>query len=223
MSSFPGSPRLLKGGIVLLDPGSGAVQRIISLQYNPDSLTRTLQAQGLATEGGDHSEALRLKGPPIETIKLEAEIDATDALEFPDQNATTVEFGIAPQLAALETMIYPKSSQLLSNNALAQSGTLEIVPMETPLALFIWSKARIIPVRITEFSVTEEAFDTLLNPTRAKINLGLRVLSVADLGFDHKGGSLYMIYQQQKEQLASRIRGLSAGDMNDTFGIGAVP
>jgi len=42
MSTFPGSPRLLKGGIVLLDSTSGAVPRIIRLQYNPDTLTRSL-------------------------------------------------------------------------------------------------------------------------------------------------------------------------------------
>lgn len=56
--------------------------------------------QGVGAEGRDRSEALRLKGPPVETIKLEAEIDATDSLEHPDQNADAVAFGIAPQLAA---------------------------------------------------------------------------------------------------------------------------
>jgi len=79
MSSFPGSPHLLKGGIVLLDPDTGAVQRIIALQYNPNTLTRTLQPQAIK-ESGDRSEALRLTGPPVETIKVDAEIDATDQM-----------------------------------------------------------------------------------------------------------------------------------------------
>jgi hypothetical protein len=193
----------LKGGIVLLDPESGVVQRIISLQYNPDTLTRSLQVQGVSAEGGgDRSEILRLKGPPVETFKLEAEIDATDQLEFPDQNANAVEVGIHPQLAALETIVYPTSDQLQSNNALAKSGTLEIIPMQSSLTLFIWSKNRIIPVRLTDFSITEEAFDPALNPIRAKVSLGMRVLSVNDVGFEAKAGSLYMIYQQQKERLA---------------------
>jgi hypothetical protein len=100
VSSFPGSFRLLKGGIVLTDPDTSAVQRIIVLQYNPDSLSRTLQVKGAGTESGDRSDALRLTGPPVETIKLEAEIDATDQLEFTDQNREAVEFGIQPQLAA---------------------------------------------------------------------------------------------------------------------------
>src|SRR5678815_1712997 len=145
MSTFPNSPKLLKGGIVLVDPETAAVRRIISLQYNPDTLTRSLQIQGVSAEGGgDRSEILRLKGPPVETIKLDAEIDATDQLEFPDQNANAVEVGIHPQLAALEAIVYPTSDQLQSNNALAKSGTLEIIPMQSALTLFIWSKNRIL-------------------------------------------------------------------------------
>jgi hypothetical protein len=217
MTSFPNSPRLLKGGIVLIDPQTSAVRRIIALQYNPDTLTRSLQVKGVGAEGGDRSEALRLKGPPVETIKLDAEIDATDQLEIADSQA--VQVGIHPQLAALETIIYPTSGQLTSNNNLAQAGTLEIVPMETPLTLFIWSTKRIIPVRLTEFSITEEAFDVNLNPIRAKISLGMRVLSVDDLGFNHKGGNLFMTYLQQKEQFANQNAGVTLG----AFGLGVIP
>ena len=217
MTTSPLAPRLIKGGIVLIDPVTSAVQRVIALQYNPDTLSRTLQVQGVG-ESADRSEALRLKGPPIETIKLEAEIDAADQLEFPAQNPTVVQFGIHPQLAALETIIYPRSSQLLANNSLASGGTLEIAAMEAPLTLFVWSKSRIIPVRLTEFSITEEAFDIALNPLRAKISLGMRVLSVNDLGFNHKGGNLFLVYQQQKEQFAK----LSASALG-ALGITSIP
>jgi hypothetical protein len=175
--------------MVLLDPGSGAVQKVIALQYNPDSLTRSFQVQAVG-ETGDRSEALRLKAPPVESYKLEAEIDLSDQMEFPDQNPT-VQLGLHPQLAALETLAYPSSAQLEANNARASSGMLEIIPMEAPLTLFVWSKNRIVPVRLTEFSVTEEAFDPGLNPIRAKVSLGMRVLSVNDLGFAHRGGSLF--------------------------------
>ena len=219
MTGFSGSPKLIKGGIVLVDPTSGAVQRLIALQYNPDTLTRTLQPQGVATESAGRSEPLRLKGPAIETIRLEAELDAIDQLEFPDRNANAVAAGVGPQLAALETIIYPTSASLIANNVLANVGTLEIAPMEAPLALFIWSKNRVVPVRITEFSITEEAFDVALNPIRAKVSLSLRVLSVDDLGFDHKGGNIYMAYLQNKERLA----GLNSGATLNTFGIGAIP
>lgn len=207
MPTSPVSPKLLKGGIILMDAGSGAVQRIITLQYNPHTLSRTLQAQWYEPQAGaDRSERLRIKGPPVETFKLEAEIDATDALEHPDQNADTLKYGILPQLAALETLIYPASSQLDANNQLAALGTLEIMPIEAPLTIFVWSATRIAPVRLTEFSITEEFFDPNLNPIQAKVNLGMRVLTVDDLGFDHRGGRFFLHYHKQKEQLAARAR-----------------
>src|ERR1043166_2159810 len=218
MTTFPGSPRLLKGGIVLIDPTTSTVLRIITLQYNPDTLTRSLQIKAL-TEGGDRSDALRLTGPPVETIKLDAEIDATDQLEFPEQNQNTVQLGIYPQLAALETIIYPANSQIQANNRLASAGTLEIIPMESPLTLFIWSKNRVLPVRLTDFSITEEAFDPALNPIRAKVSLGMRVLSFNDLPFDQKGTSLFMSYHQQKESLAAKAQGGSLS----TLGITRIP
>ncbi|HEX6729786.1 MAG TPA: hypothetical protein VF074_07235 [Pyrinomonadaceae bacterium] len=218
MTTFPNSPRLLKGGIVLIDPNSSAVLRTITLQYNPDTLSRSLQIKALA-EKGDRSDVMRLTGPPVETIKVDVEIDATDQLEFPDQNATFVELGIHPQLAALETIVYPANSQIQANNRLANAGTLEIVPMETPLTLFIWSKNRVLPVRLTDLSITEEAFDPNLNPIRAKVSLGMRVLSVNDLPFEHKGSSLFMSYHQQKEALAAKALG---GTLN-ALGITRIP
>ena len=135
MTTFPGSPKLLSGGIVLIDPETGAVRRIITLQYNPETLSRSLKIKGVEGEGGDRSEALRLTGPAVETINLEAEIDATDQLEFPDQNPNATQFGIQPQLAALEIMLHPTSDQLQDREDLAQAGTLEIAPMEAPLPL----------------------------------------------------------------------------------------
>jgi len=205
MTSFPGSPRVLKGAIVLLDPVTFTLlpNGVIALQYNPDSLTRTLKVKG-ATEGGDRSEAMRLTGPPVETIKLDAEIDATDQLEIVDE--TALQYGIFPQLAALETLIYPPSATLQGNFTLAQQGTMEIVPMLAPMSLFAWSASRVVPVRITDFSITEEAFDPALNPLRAKVSLGMQVLSIDDLSLADQGGSLYMAYHRQKESLAQMHR-----------------
>jgi hypothetical protein len=217
MSSFPRSPRLLKGGIVLVDPESGAVQRVISLQYNPEKVTRSFQAKGVGADSGDRSQALRLKGPAVETIKIEVEIDATDRLETAEEAA--IGLGIQPQLAALEMILYPTTSHLQSNNTLAQTGTLEIAPMQSPLALFVWSRHRVVPVRVTELSITEEAFDPALNPIQAKVSLGMRVLSVDDLGFADKGGSLYLAYQKQKEQLAGKNQGTALG----ALGLGGIP
>jgi hypothetical protein len=218
MTTFPGSPRLIKGGIVLLDLQANSVKTMIALQYNPDTLTRSLQPQAVGSEGSaDRSQILRLKGPPVETIKLEAEIDAADQME--QGNTTVGKYGILPLLTALELIVYPSSSQLESNHSLSQQGRLEIAPMLAPLTLFIWSQTRIVPVKLTDFSVTEEAFDPNLNPLRAKVSLGLRTLSVSDLGFDNRGGDLYLRYQKEKERLAS----LNPGASFSTLGIKGIP
>jgi hypothetical protein len=200
MAGLTDAPRTLKGGLVLVDPDSGVILRVITLQYNPDALSRTFAVQSVSGEAGDRLDVLRLKGPPIETIKLEAELDATDPAQEPP---AAVADGLEPQIAALETIIYPDSGTLRTNATLAQVGTLELTPQQTPLVLFVWSKSRIVPVRITELSVQEDAFDVNLNPLRAKISLTLRVLSVNDLPNDHRGTSLYLAYQQTKERFAA--------------------
>jgi hypothetical protein len=195
----------ISGGLAILrTPAS--IPRIIALQYNPDSLSRTLQVQAIG-DGQDRSEVLRLKAPPVETLKIDAEIDLTDQLETQVKNPSVLEFGLYPYLAALETLVYPRADELRSNNGAAGRGVLEIAPMEAPLTLFIWSKHRVLPVRVTDFSVTEEAFDAALNPIRAKVSLGMRVLSVHDVGFDHKAGQLFMAYLRHKEELAARHQG----------------
>jgi hypothetical protein len=217
MTTFPNSPRLLKGGIVVVDPESGAIQRVIALQYNPDTLSRTLQPKSAGTESNDRADALRLKGPAVETYKLEVEIDAADMLERGDTSVGEV--GIHPSLAVLEGLVSPTSARLNELDRLARSGTLEITPMISPLTLFVWSKHRVTPVRITDLAITEDAFDPNLNPIRAKVGLGLRVLSVDDLGFDTKGGNIFMAYLRSKEQLADRYK---AGALS-ALGITGIP
>lgn len=217
MTTFPGSPKLIKGGIVQLEPDSSQVKRVISLQINPETLNRSFQIQGIESgEGGDRSQALRLKGPPVESYKLEATIDATDLLELGDKDVAEV--GIQRELNALEAIAYPTSEELRSNDRLAQSGMLEIIPMEAPLTLFIWSKVRVLPVRITELSITEKAFLPNLMPILATVSLGMRVLSIDDLGFDHKGGQLYMDYLQSKERLRDQYSSVGL----NSLGIGEI-
>ena len=203
-----------------MDPDTAAVQSVIALQYNPDSLTRSLQIQAVpGGQDGVRVDALRLRGPAIETIKLEAELDATDQLEFPSQFPTSVQYGLHPQLAQLEMLVNPTAETLLADDSLANSGTLEIIPLEQPLTLFVWSKSRVVPVRLTDFSITEEAFDTNLNPIRAKVSLGLRVLNVDDLGFNTPGGHMFMAYLSNKEQLASKASNVAL----TVLGLGGLP
>ena len=195
------SPLLRKGAMLTFDPTTGVPIAIIMLQYNPDTLTRSLKPQAVGEEP-DRSEILRLKGPPIETIKCDIEIDATDQLAASDPVAMSL--GIQPQLSALELLVYPSSGVLIANEVLSLVGTIEILPMDSALTVFAWSQQRITPVRITDLEITEEFFDPQLNPIRAKISLGMRVLSVTDVGFLTPAGSLYMAYQLAKESMAGQ-------------------
>jgi hypothetical protein len=214
----PLSPRLIKGGIVTMDPDTSVVLSVIALQYNPDTLSRSLQIQAVpGGTDGVRMDALRLRGPAIETIKVEAEMDASDQLEFPTKYPLAGQYGLHPQLAQMEMLVNPTVETLLADDAMANAGTLEIIPLEQPLTLFVWSASRVIPVRLTEFSITEEAFDPNLNPIRAKVSLGMRVLSVDDLGFDHPGGRMFMSYLTNKETLAAKAKSAAL----TTLGLGS--
>lgn len=197
MTAFPGSPSLLKGAIVGIDPNN-PLASVIIFQYNPAKMTRTLST-GNSSEGTT-SEVTRVSGAPQETIQLDVEIDATDQLEKAD--ATAISMGIYPQLSALEMLLYPKTSSVIVNTALMASGTLEIVPPEAALTLFIWGLKRVVPVRLTQFTINEEAYDTQLNPIVAKVTLGMRVLSYNDFPVTHPGYYTFMAHQVIKETVA---------------------
>jgi hypothetical protein len=195
------SPLVRQGAIVSLDPTTGTPLGTILLQYNPDTLTRSLKPQSVGEEP-DRSEILRLKGPPIETIRGEVEIDATDQLAASDPVAMSL--GIQPQLSALELLVYPSSSELIANEVLSLLGTIEILPMDSALTVFAWNRNRMTPIRITELEIAEEAFDPQLNPIRAKVTLSMRVLSIGDVSFLSPAGGLYMAYQLAKEAMAQQ-------------------
>ena len=200
MTIFPGSPKLQKGAIIGLDPAN-PLASVVVFQYNPDTLTRTLTPQTTNNSDTSRGEALRLKGPPEESITIDIEIDATDQLEKGDSNA--VNMGIYPALSALEMLLYPKSALVIANEVLAAIGIIEIIPPEAPLTLFVWGAKRVLPVRLTSFSITEQAFDPNLNPILAKVSLGMRVLNYMDLGLLSVGGALFMAHQVAKEVMAT--------------------
>jgi Contractile injection system tube protein len=212
LSPLPSS-RTIRGALVGFDP-LNPVASVIIFQYNPDTLTRTLQAQ-TGAEGGDRSEQLRLKGAPVETIKPDVEIDATDQLARDDPGAKAM--GVYPQLSALEMLIYPRSALVIANTVLLGLGTIEVIPPMAPLTIFVWGMRRAVPVRLTEFSIAEEAYDPGLNPIRAKVSLGLRVLTYNDLPLSHPGYSLFLAHQVTKEVMAT-IGG--AGNLADVAGGG---
>lgn len=198
MSGYPRSPRIQRGAIVGIDPFN-PLASIVIFQYNPATVTRSLAPQ-MGGEGAEGVEALRLKGAPIETIKMDVEVDAVDQLEVAD--ATAVAMGVYPQLSALEMLIYPKSALVIGNVALLAAGTIEVIPPQAPMTLLIWGAKRVVPVKITELSITEEAFDVNLNPIQAKVALGMQVLSYNDLPPTHPGWALFMAHQVVKEAMA---------------------
>ncbi len=218
MSGFSNAPRLVAGGLVTVDPKTAQIQRVIALQYNPETITRSMQVQGAGAEGGDRLDALRLKGTPIETIKVEAELDAVDQLERPAENAEAVELGLHPILAAIETLVYPSADRLQDNMDLAAFGTIEITSVEAPMTLFVWSAQRVVPVRILDLAIVEELFDVNLNPIRARVSLNLRVLNANDLAIGHRGAGIFFAHHRQKERIAKSV----VGELSQ-LGIGSIP
>jgi hypothetical protein len=198
MATHPMGPRLLKGAVVGFDLFN-PIASVIVFQYNPETVTRTLKARG-ATGEGSLAEPTRINGAPEETIKVDVEIDATDQLEEGETGARNL--GVYPQLSALEILLYPKSAAVVRNSFLLASGTIEVLAPASTFTLFVWGKKRILPVQLTDFSITEEAHDASLNPIRAKLSLGLRVLTYNDLPLSHPGYALFLAHQIAKEAMA---------------------
>ena len=207
--AIPEFSQLAKGALVTLDSSLSTVTSTIAFQYNPDTLTRTLQVQSLGTESGSRSEVLRLQGTPIETFKLDAEFDASGRLPDAQQEAAP-KVGIYPQLSALESLIYPTVDWAKTNMKRASEGTIEIIPHEVPMTLFIWGAKRVLPIRLADFSITEEAYDVNLNPIRAKVSLSLRVLNYNDLPWS-QSRKLFLPHHKKKEMMARTGRSKDLG------------
>jgi hypothetical protein len=214
VDSTPFGPRLLKGALVGIEPFN-PLASVIVFQYNPETLTRTLQVQAAGGEDTDRSEVLRLRGAPIETIKLDVEIDATD-MPVATGPASSDWAGIYPQLSALEMLLYPKSALVKTNTMLLALGTIEIIPPTGVFTVLVWGAKRVLPIRLTEFSITEDVHDNNLNPIRAKVSLGLRVLSYNDLPLDHLGYHMFLAHQVLKETMAT------IGSTNNLAALGGV-
>ena len=192
----------MKGAIVGLDPFN-PLASVIVFQYNPDTLNRTLQARTTQAPAGQSNPALalRLAGPPTETIRMEVELDAADQLAAGDAIAQTL--GVTPALAAMEMLLYPKSALVIANQVLAAAGVIEVIPPEAPMVLLIFGPTRVLPVRLTELTITEQLFDATLNPIQAKVSFGVRVLTYDDLGLVSPGGALFLVYQISREVMAT--------------------
>jgi hypothetical protein len=199
MSSFPGSPKVLKGAIVGLDLFN-PLSSVAIFQYNPEQISRSLAPQ-YSEAGGGRAEALRLAGPPAETISANLTIDLIDQMEQGDSGPLGA--GITGYLAALEMLVYPKSLLVAANQVLMQLGTMEVIPPVAPLTLFIYGWKRVVPVKIQSLSITETMHDPDLNPIRAEVAVAMKVLTYNDLAITNPGYWAFMAHQVIKEVLAT--------------------
>jgi hypothetical protein len=199
-SEFPGSPKVLKGGLVAYQFPE-LLPTIIVFQYNPDEVSRSIRGRGAG--GGGRGDANRVNGPPEETLSFTVEIDAADQLERPAENALTVGHGLHPVIAALEGLVYPPYPMVIANEALALAGSAFILGEQAPLALLVWGARRVLPVQVESLSIREEAFDQKLNPIRARVELSLKVLTYRDLDVTNPGYWVYLAAFTQKEVLAA--------------------
>jgi hypothetical protein len=216
MTTFPRSPRVAKGAIVGMDPAN-PLASVIVFQHNPERMTRRLEARAAGGDGSARDDVLRLSGPPQETYTLSVEIDAADQLERADP--ITLVSGISPALSALEMLLYPKASTVRENLVRARLGEIEILPPKAPLTVLAWGPGRVVPVRLTGFSIEEQAYDPALNPILASVELSLTVLSTMDFAPEEAGFQLFLAHQIAKEVLATSNVAASAQSINASVGL----
>lgn len=201
------APFVLKGALVQFSaplPLPIPIPNIILFQYNPESVTRSFtpydpvmlerQRAGASSGGGGPLATQPIIGDsqpfdPTETFTLSLLIDATDSLEEPLKSPLELVVGVADRMAALEMLMYPNKTVpgagLLSVAASALQGATgaptTVDPRRTvPTTIFVWGPGRIVPVRITSFNIEEVQYNQLLYPHRAKVNVGMRVLTTRD-------------------------------------------
>ncbi len=224
-NGYSRSPKLLKGAIIQFSaPLFVPIPNIIIFQYNPETVSRSLSPWASPTSEemkNDPKIEENLAQPydPAESFNLNLELDAADDMEV--NNPIAVVTGVADRLAALEMLLYPPESSAIGGLlggtlSISSSGiglssvSTEFVKAErkqVPIVLFFFGPGRILPVRITTFSVDEQAYNPLLYPIRAKVTLGMKVLLpealTDDKTFTYKlAKACYKFTMVQKETLA---------------------
>lgn len=169
----------------LIEYGSdfmGPIPNVVIFQFNPETLTRTVQIPSRPTSGTAR-ETTQAGEPATEKITLKASFSAAD--EFGENKALARLFGVGTRLAALEKMVYP-SNDLLGAIGAAISGAFglgggkgdarQAMPREKyPRILFIWGIYRVLPVVLESMSITEQQYDFLLNPVQAEVSITMAV------------------------------------------------
>ncbi|MCP3959029.1 MAG: hypothetical protein GY719_14355 [bacterium] len=191
---------MMKGALIsvpLLPP----IPSKIRFQYNPESVKRSVKPNYY---GAGKFGSARFSGAPTENISLEILLDATQG----QLKAGLPPKGIKPELSALESLLYPPMLQVGINAVLLAVGTIEAVPLDTPLTLFIFGPGRVVPVRLTGVDVTEELWDSKLNPVRAKVSLSMDVVTYSDVGLVSPSGAAFVVHQVGLESEADSVKTL---------------
>jgi hypothetical protein len=195
MPDFPGRPLLLKGALVVFETPIPVPTNIIVFQYNPETMTRKISqpAGGAQAGGGGSANPCSTAGDtrnnlllPTESYQLAVELDAADQMEINDPVTNAV--GLHPSLAALEMLMYPPSADVLLAKALALFGAAFVNAPQVPMVLFVWGAPRVVPVIVNSVSITESAYDQLLNPIQAKVDLDMRSMTEKEL---QQAGALF--------------------------------
>jgi len=174
---------LMRGA--LIEYGSdfmGPIPNVVIFQFNPETLTRTVQIPSRPTSGTAR-ETTQAGEPATEKITLKASFSAAD--EFGENKVLARLFGVGTRLAALEKMVYPSNDLLGAigsaiGDALGLGGgdgdPRQPMPREKyPRILFIWGIYRVLPVVLESMSITEQQYDFLLNPVQAEVSITMAV------------------------------------------------
>lgn len=173
----------------------GPIPNIVIFQFNPESINRTITIPGATAANNSAAnrpkrESATTEAPAVESFSITAQFSAADDLGNGGAVAIVPRlFGVGPQLAALEKMVYPPGTpggllgaaidaigSALSSGA-AAAPTRPVPPQRVPRILFIWGPTRVLPVRITSMTINEKQYDAFLNPVEAEVVIGLTVLS----------------------------------------------
>jgi hypothetical protein len=187
MQTLPSQPNNSRGTLILLasnakDANISASNVYFTFQYNPEKLLHTFnQANPNAAANTSTDQPV----VPSEFFNLSFELDSVD-LDPPSQNQSSADLGLHPALAMLEIMMQP-----------------QVVGKQTylPIVVFKWGTKRSVPVRLVGMSVEEKSFDVTLNPTRATVNLSLRVLDAAEVNNNLGARSVYLSHQNTQASL----------------------
>ena len=198
----------------------GPIPNIVVFQFNPEQISRTLnipQETSTTPETTRQTEAHQASAPPNESFNITAHFSAADDLGKGGAAAVIPRaFGIGPQLAALERMVYPEGGIISGvlgaavdaiGDALGLGGngdtpTRPIPREQKPRILFVWGWSRVLPVEIRSMSITEQKFDALLNPVQAEVRIGMAIASFPSNTDDRIGQGALTYTQTMKDEQA---------------------